>query len=1175
MYSRSIRLIVLLMGCLGASAADDPFKMHVRPTDPLSAGEQLKKFHLPEGFEIQLVASEPNLRKPMNMAFDSSGRLWVTESREYPKAAPTNSRPRDTIRIFSDFDESGFAQKVTTFATNLNIPIGIYPFRSVTTVRRVNIGGETGTPNATTGKLTWKCVVWSIPNILLLEDQDGNGVADTSKVLYGPFDHTRDTHGNQASFRRGQDGWLYATHGFNNRSEVAGTDGHTIQLHSGNTYRMKLDGSRIEKWTHGQVNPFGLCSDMFGTFYSADCHSSPIYQLIRGASYPSFGKPHDGLGFGPTTITHSHGSTAIAGIVLIDDPAWPWAYRGNLMIGNVMTSRINRDRIDWFGTTTTGKEMDDFLKCDDPWFRPVDLQWGPDGALYVADFYNRIIGHYEVPLDHPGRDRERGRIWRIVYRGDGKKKLDSKMGNLMAALGSPNPTKRSLALNEVCDVYGRRAVRELLALLRSGNEHHYVGALWALHRLNVLSERNLLASIIAKTTLPRVHGLRIASEWREWSPNLRSIITKSLNAENAHIRRAAAETLGMRTNLNTVGPLLTRLARIPEEDTHTRHAVRIAIRNQLQTGGASSLDPRTNWPPEMRLDLAETALAVKTPVAASFLLRSDPNKMRTAALKKSAWEHIAQYAPAVDLARAAGLIREGRKDDVDSQLSLFEIVRVAFEKRGEELTPELMAWGRDLAARLLSASTLEQNVWGNLPPNSPRHNANPWALQERKCADGKKVKLISSHPKGERLRGRLRSRVFTLPEKLRFYLCGHNGKPGQPDLGRNVVRLRLASGRIIRKQLPPRNDTAKLIEWDLKEFAGKPGYFEASDGDANGSYAWLAFGRFEPALPELKIVEVARVESRLIGAAKFVRELKLENLKPAVARVLADPNGGFLARKEAAATMAALSGGGLQWAAVNIVGDQTLPERLRNSAAQALADQEDIAPLLEEATKASAHDDQLKLAIAMAGVKPAAEKLLQLVEKGLASPQLLKNADVDSKLKSSAPKDVGKRVAVLTQGLPAADESRSKLIAGRIADYRAKNGNREAGKSLFDLACAACHQMNGKGGMVGPQLDGIGARGLDRVIEDILDPHRNVDVAFRAETISLKSGDTVTGLPRRQEGATLVIADTAGKEQTLKLEEIKKRTPSKRSLMPDNFHEALTPEQFRDLVSYLLSATGS
>src|SRR4029079_7289946 len=106
------------------------------------------------------------------------------------------------------------------------------------------------------------------------------------------------------------------------------------------------------------------------------------------------------------------------------DTTWPTEYQNHVFIGNVMTSSLNHDRIEWHGSSSKGTELPDFLTCDDPWFRPVDLSWGPDGALYVADFYNRIIGHYEVPLAHPCRDRARGRLWRIVFRGvNGEKKL--------------------------------------------------------------------------------------------------------------------------------------------------------------------------------------------------------------------------------------------------------------------------------------------------------------------------------------------------------------------------------------------------------------------------------------------------------------------------------------------------------------------------------------------------------------------------------------------------------------------------------------------------------------------------------------------------------------------------------------------------------------------------------
>src|SRR5206468_3018507 len=144
----------------------------------------------------------------------------------------------------------------------------------------------------------------------------------------------------------------------------------------------------------------------------------------------------------------------------------------NTFVGNVMTSRVNRDRLEFHGSSPRAIEQDDFVKTEDPWFRPVDQQLGPDGAFYVADFYNRIIGHYEVPLEHPGRDRERGRIWRIVYRGTGVPPLSeqsdlSKKGTagIIAELASPNITRRMLAMNYLVDNAGPSAVEPLRKIL--------------------------------------------------------------------------------------------------------------------------------------------------------------------------------------------------------------------------------------------------------------------------------------------------------------------------------------------------------------------------------------------------------------------------------------------------------------------------------------------------------------------------------------------------------------------------------------------------------------------------------------------------------------------------------------------------------------------------------------
>src|SRR6266498_3720352 len=233
--------------------AANPFAEDVRPTEALSPELEQRSFHVPTGFEVQLVAAEPDIAKPMNLAFDATGRLWVTTSREYPFPAAPDKPARDRIMIFEDFGPDGRARKVTTFADGLNIPIGLYPFRSLSTLQHSDPSTLQRSNAATNASLkrsrvegaereTWKCVVWSIPNIWLLEDTDGDGKADIKEKLYGPFGWERDTHGMNSSFARGFDGWIYATHGYNNNTDVRGADGHPVNMNSGNTYRFRLDG---------------------------------------------------------------------------------------------------------------------------------------------------------------------------------------------------------------------------------------------------------------------------------------------------------------------------------------------------------------------------------------------------------------------------------------------------------------------------------------------------------------------------------------------------------------------------------------------------------------------------------------------------------------------------------------------------------------------------------------------------------------------------------------------------------------------------------------------------------------------------------------------------------------------------------------------------------------------
>ena len=264
---------------------------------------QLAKFKLPPNFEIQLVLADPDISQPMNLNFDVRGRLWVTSSIEYPYPAkgpgvqPRSGRfpglgkhpPRDRLTVAEGIGPDGKPAKISHFAEGLNIPIGVTPTGDGTTA-----------------------LAYSIPAIHRFSDRDQDGKSDTSKQLYARFGNV-DTHGMSNGYTRWIDGWIYGCHGFSNRSQIKDAAGRITSMKSGNTYRFREDGSHFEQFTWGQVNPFGLTFDPLGNLYSGDCHTKPLYLLLRGAKYPHFGDKPDGLGFGPTMMRHNHGSTGICG----------------------------------------------------------------------------------------------------------------------------------------------------------------------------------------------------------------------------------------------------------------------------------------------------------------------------------------------------------------------------------------------------------------------------------------------------------------------------------------------------------------------------------------------------------------------------------------------------------------------------------------------------------------------------------------------------------------------------------------------------------------------------------------------------------------------------------------------------------------------------------------------
>jgi putative heme-binding domain-containing protein len=1149
----------LLLPLLLEARAADPFAEGVRPTQPLSPVEEQAAFRLPEGFEIQLVASEPDIAKPMNMAFDARGRLWVTVTREYPFPVPLGQPSRDEIVILEDFDGSGHARKVSTFADGLNIPIGLYPY----------------------GK---GVIAWSIPNIWYFQDTDGDGRADKRDILFGPLGWERDTHGMNSSFTRGFDGWLYATHGFNNNSTVRGRDGSQITMNSGNVYRIRLDGSRVEQYTWGQVNPFGLCFDALGNLYSADCHSEPLFQLLRGAYYPSFGKPHDGLGFGPSMIFHSHGSTAISGAVYYSDPSWPEEYQNNLFTGNVMTSVVNRDFAEFSGSTPTGMERPDFVTTGDPWFRPVNLQLGPDGALYIADFYNRIIGHYEVPLNHPGRDRERGRIWRVIHKSQRNSDpertltLPDSMTGLIAELGNANLTRRMLAMNQLTDGFAPAAVGPLQAAYSSPSATplQKIHILWSLSRLGHLAPAMLENAARDPDRGVRTHVQRILSESGPWSPTAQRLALTGLVDSDPSVKRAAADALSQHPAFEQVGPLLHQYTIVPATDTHLSHTLRMALRNQLKPDGVLEQLERARLTSNDSSTLARIALGLTSPASGAFLLHHLQSHTETGPFLRDSLSHIARYLPESRLVALIEFARQRVSDDLDLQLSLLQSIQAGTVQRGVALPGGARDWGADLAEALLQSTDSARIFWTSLPLEGRDTTPSPWILQTRNSSDGDHTARFFSSlpPGGEKWIGLLRSKEFPIPEHLGFFIAGHDGYPDKPRQKNNAIRLREAgSGAVLAEQFAPRNDIARKVVWDLGKHAGKKGYLEVTDADTGDAYAWLAVGRFD--LPSATVPDMGprEIAQRRQAAAQLVASLRLTQLLPAMRRLLEDPDSDLESCSSAARALTTLNPGDSAVALGTLIADASIPNALRRKLSQTLpsATPSDHFAVLNEALRVAPFRVQTKIAQSLAGSSAGGTLLLDQIAASQASPRLLLDRQLRDRFSSLKLEGAGDRIEALTRGVTPLREEIQKLIDQRRRAFPTARANEPEGARIFGQACSACHQIDGRGGLVGPQLDGIGNRGLERLLEDVLDPNRNVDPAFRATMVTLKDGELQSGLFRREEGAVMIYANSAGLEFPIPKSDIAQSRQLDSSLMPDNFGEALSEEQLDDLLAFLLS----
>ncbi|HTU23706.1 MAG TPA: PVC-type heme-binding CxxCH protein [Gemmataceae bacterium] len=630
---------------------------------PLTPAESMKHLSVPGGFRVELFASEPDIVKPIAIAWDRRGRAYIAETLDYPNNKQLDGKGHDRIVLAEDTNGDGKADKFTVFADKLSIP---------TSMVYANGG----------------LIVAQAPDILFLKDTDGDGKADVHKVLFTGF-HTNDTHAGPSNLRLGLDNWIYATVGY------AGFDGQVggkrYSFRQG-LFRFKPDGSELEFLGSTSNNTWGLSFDETGEiFYSTANgeHSSYLaipnryFESVRGLLGKGTTRMADYRKIHPITairqVDFHDGFTAAAGHALYTARQFPKSFWNRIAFVAEPTGHlVAMCLLDKQGSNFVTHDRFNLLASTDEWTSPIAAEVGPDGAVWVLDWYNYIVQHNPTPPGFktgkgnayvtPLRDKKHGRIYRIV-------------SEHLKQISIPNNAPRGLVdANQPPELDWEKATpAQLVGVL----EH--VNMFWRLQAQRRLVERGskdalpvLLRLIDFNTNTLDVTAEHYAVIHALWTmhglggfdkPDAKTmeVLQAQLQQRSAGVRRAALSVLP-RTDDSVKAILKAKLLRDPEP--LVRRAALLALSEMPPSNDAGAAIHAELMAPENGKDrwipLAATCAAARHDVG--FLLAALKAKTNTDAVRRVVRivaEHYARGESHRDFALLVNHLKDASSADAD------------------------------------------------------------------------------------------------------------------------------------------------------------------------------------------------------------------------------------------------------------------------------------------------------------------------------------------------------------------------------------------------------------------------------------------------------------------------------------------------------------------------------
>lgn len=1172
--------------------------------------EERKSFHLPEGFIAELVASEEQgVVKPVTIAWDGRGRLWTMSALDYPVDANENRAEaealyarggKDKMFIFDDPSQPG-PLTPRVFADGLAIPLGILP----------DLDGH-------------GALVHYGSQIRRYVDTDNDGKADKFDVILDGFG-IQDSHLMPHQFERAPGGWIYLAQGLFNSSKVrrpgglAFADGSKeIAFNACKLARFRPDGSEFEAVTAGPNNIWGFFQTRDGETFLQEANDQgiPVTEFEPGVHYRTGSK--DKLRAYapqiPPSLTTGLGGTGLSGLAAAEDhhSAFSNVYGGDhvIYIANPITGRIQVVTTD--AATDRHPEYfkrEDFLVSDDPWFRPVSIHFGPDGFLYIADWYNKVISHNEVPRAHPDRDKTRGRIWRIRPVGakahdpvDFTKLTGTEMLDLLDAPGA-----RTAAM--AWSWLGERMTPEIASRLEKIAVNPTFTTGRRLDAFRALELGNTITSMMFKTlaTDPsaaiRYQALRAGGELQIDADLFVKLFNNAPEDPNYRVRAALANAVrGHRKATPEMLSLVAKLGRAPLDtggdwESYDREFERYLARWAMETHREETLRMLESDLPLTQENRLLAILSLDPTRAAASLVAELPTLSRQLTA-----EELSLLGDQLGQAPVMAALRTLLADKARLKPTLLTLTRLdpklladpSLASAVTEACESIMARNATAEdrllviklARLLRLSSLEPAIAASIQTGTSATEV-VQALSALREIGSNRIDLFSTlldYP-DDAIRTEatavlassadlkcidlLSARWSRLPGALRVIVM--NGLTSSKT--KAAAFAKAAAGGAF-----PGIDAATFEKLQVILGDKNPSLISLME-DTEGM-----FGRVIRLPGKTGTAQGDPID--LIGPFTVESWIKLD---PGI-----DNGDGLLGKK-----------GGPDFNFFN--------QRLRvyggSGVGDIIAANRPIEPDVWVHC-AVTRDAQGNLRIYIDGelnqdqgrVSPEPLLGLRLWETSSGKPcagrfdefrvwNVARSAEeirgsYRSRFGIEVPAHLVRRltgehpgplvapaVAEMTRDFPQlVTATQADAAVRRFARFRAmtdKPGDPVAGRALFKTSCMICHQVKGEGLQIGPDLSGIGAMGIQAVLRNVLDPNAQLESGYYRHDVTLTDGSLVSGFLVEETNKELTIRPIGADPKVIPLASIANHAISKRSLMPEGLIEGFSEKQVADLFSYI------